>query len=80
MGRGRRNRNGLKRIWRNVFELWEHNDHLLPGEKKMSKRKIAKNTGVPYTTVCERLSGRRGGGRKGKIAGGKTTQQGFNTR
>ena len=35
--------------------------------------KISKDTGIPYTTLNERLSGRRGGGRRGKIAGGKRT-------
>ena len=70
-GKGKKEQEWTEEDMEKCFELWEHNDHLLPGEKKMSKRKIAKNTGVPYTTVCERLSGRRGGGRKGKIAGGK---------
>ena len=54
-----------------VFDLWEGNDHLLPGQKKLSKRAISKQTGVPYTTVCKRDSGRWGGGQRGKIAGGK---------
>ena len=55
------------------FVLWEQNNDL-PLEQKRSKRQISIECGVPYTTVCERLSGRRGGGKKGKIAGGK--QQG----
>ena len=55
------------------FVLWEQNNDL-PPEQKRSKRQISIECGVPYTTVCERLSGRRGGGCKGKIAGGK--QQG----
>ena len=53
-----------------VFDLWEANQNKPPKEK-LSKLAISKKTGIPYTTVCERLSGRRGGGRRGKIAGGK---------
>ena len=53
-----------------VFDLWEANQNKPPKEK-LSKLAISKKTGIPYTTVCERLSGRRGGGRRGKIAEGK---------
>ena len=53
-----------------VFDLWEANQNKPPKEK-LSKLAISKRTGIPYTTVCERLSGHRGGGRRGKIAGGK---------
>ena len=53
-----------------AFDLWEANKDK-PPEEQLSKRQISIDTGVPYTTVCERLSGRRGGGRRGKIAGGK---------
>ena len=53
-----------------VFDLWEANKNKPPKEK-LSKLAISKQTGIPYTTVCERLSGRRGGGKRGKIAGGK---------
>ena len=53
-----------------VFDLWERNK-TLPPEQRLSKNQIHKQTGVPYTTVCECLSGRRGGGKCGKIAGGK---------
>ena len=35
--------------------------------------KISKMTGILYTTLNERLIGRHGGGRRGKIAGGKHT-------
>ena len=55
-----------------VFDLWERNK-TLPPEQRLSKNQIHKTTGIPYTTVCERLSGRRGGGKRGKIAGGKRT-------
>ena len=55
-----------------VFELWEKNK-TLPQEKGLFKNQIHKKTGVPYTTVCERLSGRTGGGKCGKIAGGNRT-------
>ena len=53
-----------------VFDLWEANQNKPPKEK-LSKLAISKKTGIPYTTVCERLSGHREGGRRGKIAGGK---------
>ena len=53
-----------------AFDLWEKNSELPPGQRK-SKRQISIQCGVPYTTICERLSGRWGGGRRGKIAGGK---------
>ena len=51
-----------------AFELWEKNSTLKP-EERLSKRQIAMKVEVLYTTVCERLSGRRGGGCKGNIAG-----------
>ena len=46
----------------------------LPPEQRLSKNQIHKQTGVPYTTVCEHLSGRRGGGKREKIAGGRKTK------
>ena len=52
------------------FDLWEANSTKKP-EERLSKCQISLQTGVPYTTVCERLSGRRGGGKRGKIAGRK---------
>ena len=55
-----------------AFDLWERNKGLPPKER-WSKNRISKETGIPYTTICERLSGRRGGGKRGKIAGGKCT-------
>ena len=53
-----------------MFRLWARNDEL-PAEQKLSIAKIAKQCCVPYTTACERLKGRRGDGRRGKIAGGR---------
>ena len=53
-----------------AFDLWEANKNKPPKEK-LSKLAICKQTGIPYTTVCERLSGHRGGGKRGKIAGGR---------
>ena len=50
-----------------AFNLWEENDSK-QAKDKLSKRQITKECGIPYTTFCERVSGRRGGG---KIAGGK---------
>ena len=53
-----------------AFDLWEANKDKPPKEK-LSKLAISKKTGIPYTTLCERLSGCRGGGKRCKIAGGK---------
>ena len=55
-----------------AFNLWEKNKELPPKEK-LSMNKISKMTGIPYTTLNERLTGRCGGGCRGKIAGGKRT-------
>ena len=55
-----------------AFNLWEKNKKLLPKEK-LSINKISKMTGIPYTTLNERLTGRHGRGHRGKIAGGKQT-------
>ena len=55
-----------------AFDLWEANKNKLK-DQQMSKLAIAKEVKIPYTTICERLSGRRGGGKRGKIAGGKRT-------
>ena len=55
-----------------AFNLWEKNKEL-PPKQKLSMNKISKMTGIPYTTLNERLTGRRGGGRRGKIVGGKCT-------
>ena len=46
-----------------VFDLWEANKNKPPKEK-LSKLTISKQTGIPYTTVCDRLSGHCGGGRR----------------
>ena len=42
-----------------------------PRSTSKGKEDISIDTGISYTTLCERLSGRRGGGHHGKIAGGK---------
>ena len=55
-----------------AFDLWEANK-TKPKDQQMSKLAISKEVKIPYTTICERLSGRRGGGKRGKIAGGKRT-------
>ena len=57
-----------------AFDLWEANK-TKPKAEQMSKLAISKEVNIPYTTICERLSGRRGGGKRGKIAGGKRTPQ-----
>ena len=54
------------------FNLWDKNKELPPKEK-LSMNKISKMTGIPYTTLNERLTGRRGGRCRGKMAGGKQT-------
>ena len=53
-----------------AFDLWEANKNKPPKEK-LSKLAISKQIGIPYTTVCERLSGCHGGVRRGKIVGEK---------
>ena len=53
-----------------AFDLWEKNPDL-PSEERKFKRQISIDTSIPYTTLYERLSCKRGGGCCGKIAGGK---------
>ena len=67
-----RSRSGKQRTWTWCLTFWKGTKHS-PPEQRLSKNQIHKQTGVPYTTVCEHLSGRRGGGKCGKIAGGKRT-------
>ena len=62
-----------------AFDLWEKKKDLPPKER-LSKNKIAKGEVVQEQdwkgnrhSLCERLSGRHGGGKRGKIAGGKQT-------
>ena len=55
-----------------AFDLLEANK-TKPKDEKMSKLAISKEVKIPYTTICERLSGRRGGWKRGKITGGKRT-------
>ena len=50
--------------------MWEANAEKKP-EERLSKRQIALDCKIPYTTFCERVSGRQGGGQRGNIAGGK---------
>ena len=59
-----------------AFDLWEANKNKPPKEK-LSKLAISKQTGIPYTTLCERLSGHCGGCKIGKIAGGRLWLRGF---
>ena len=69
-GKGRKEQLWTEKDIDKVFEYWAENDTLPPGEKHSIKW-ISKETGVPYTTCCERLKGRRGAGQKGKLAGGR---------
>ena len=71
-GKGKKEQTWTEADIEEAFDLWEANPSKKP-EEQLFKRQISQKTGVPYTTVCERLSGRRGGGKRGKIAGGKRT-------
>ena len=69
-GKGKKEQMWQKKDMDRAFNLWKENE-AKPAKNKLSKRQIAKECGIPYTTFCERVSGRRGGGKRGKIAGGK---------
>ena len=66
--KGQKNQTWKEEAMERAFQLWDENDSLPPG-KKWSMRAIAKEVGIPKTTIIERLSQRRKG--KGHIAGGK---------
>ena len=69
-GKNQKEQNWSEQDMDRAFNMWENNQDLSLQERK-SKRQISLETGISYTTLCERLSGRRGGGCHGKIAGGK---------
>ena len=69
-GKNQKEQNWSEQDMDRAFNMWENNPNLPPQERK-SKRQISLETGIPYTTLCESLLGRRGGGCHGKIAGGK---------
>ena len=69
-GKGRKEQAWSEEDINRAFAMWEANAEKKP-EERLSKRQIAIDCKIPYTTFCERVSGRQGGGRKGKIAGGK---------
>ena len=69
-GKAKREQLWPKENMEKAFRLWEENKDL-PPDKRLSKRQIAITCEIPYTSVCERLSGRHGVGKTGKIAGGK---------
>ena len=69
-GKGKKEQQWQEKDMDRAFNLWEENDSK-QAKDKLSKRQIAKECGIPYTTFCERVSGRCGGGKRGKIAGGK---------
>ena len=69
-GKGKKEQLWQEKDMERAFTLWEENEAKSPKDK-LSKRQIALECGIPYTTFCERVSGRRGGGQRGKIAGGK---------
>ena len=65
--KGQRNQKWKAEQMDEAQKLLKQNDDL-PDNKKLSYRAIARQTGVPVTTIIERLSGRRKG--RGHIAGG----------
>ena len=65
--KGKRNQAWKAEKMDEAQQLLKENDNL-PDNKKLSYRAIARKTGIPVTTIIERLSGRRKG--KGHIAGG----------
>ena len=65
--KGQRNQTWKAEKMDEAQQLLKENDNL-PDNKKLSYRAIARKTGIPVTTIIERLSGRRQG--KGHIAGG----------
>ena len=69
-GKGKKEQQWQEKDIERAFNLWEANDSK-PAKKKLSKRQITKECGIPYTTFCERVSERHGGGKRGKTAGGK---------
>ena len=69
-GKNQKEQNWSEQDMDRAFDMWENNPNLPPQERK-SKRQISLETRIPYTTLCKRLLGRRGGGCCGKIAGGK---------
>ena len=68
--KGKREQTWTEEDMNGVFDDWEKNKEL-PKHLQKSIREISHDRGIPYTTCCERLKGRRGGGKRGKIAGGK---------
>ena len=69
-GKGKKEQQWQEKDMERAFNLWEEND-AKQAKDKLSKRQIDKECGIPYTTFCERVSGRCKGGKRGKIAGGK---------
>ena len=65
--KGQRNQTWKAEKMDEAQRLLKQNDDL-PDNKKLSYRAIARQTGIPVTTIIERLSGRRKG--RGHIAGG----------
>ena len=69
-GKGKKEQLWQEQDMERAFTLWEENSSKQPKDK-LSKRQITLQCGIPYTTFCERVSGRQGGGQRGKTAGGK---------
>ena len=65
--KGQRNQTWKAEKMDEAQQLLKENDNL-PDNKNLSYRAIARKTGIPVTTIIERLSGRRKG--RGHIAGG----------
>ena len=77
-GKGKKEQQWQEKDMERAFTLWEENDTKQPKDKH-SKRQIALECGLPYTTFCERVSGRRGGGRGAKLLVAKGSQK-FSTK
>ena len=73
-GKGKKEQQWQEKDMERAFNLWEEND-VKQAKDKLSKRQIAKECGVPYTTFCERVSGRCGGGKGAKLLVAKEIQR-----
>ena len=59
-GKGKKEQLWQEQDMERAFTLWEENSSK-QAKDKLSKRQIALQCGIPYTTFCERVSGKRAG-------------------